>query len=57
MAQLSVPSIVTVCAMFAGSFATDAEIGDGSVVGPFCHLPPGSSLAPGTVTGPFYTSG
>jgi bifunctional UDP-N-acetylglucosamine pyrophosphorylase/glucosamine-1-phosphate N-acetyltransferase len=38
------------------TFAADAEIGDGSVVGPFCHLPPGASIAPGTATGPFYTS-
>ena len=38
-------------------FATDAEIGDGAVVGPFCHLPPGSSIAPGTTTGAFYTPG
>ena len=38
------------------TFATEAEIGDGSVVGPFGHLPPGASIAPGTVTGPFYTS-
>ena len=38
------------------TYAADAEIGDGSVVGPFCHLPPGASIAPGTATGPFYTS-
>jgi len=37
------------------TFAADAEIGDGAVVGPFCHLPPGSSIAPGTTTGAFYT--
>ena len=37
------------------TYAADAEIGDGSVVGPFCHLPPGSSIAPGTTTGAFYT--
>src|SRR5205807_873200 len=36
--------------------AADAEIGDGSVVGPFCHLRPGAAIAPGTATGPFYTS-
>jgi bifunctional UDP-N-acetylglucosamine pyrophosphorylase/glucosamine-1-phosphate N-acetyltransferase len=38
------------------TFAVDAEIGDGAVVGPFGHLPPGSAVAPGSVTGPFYTS-
>ena len=37
------------------TFAIDTEIGNGAVVGPFAHLPPGSSIAPGTVTGPFYT--
>lgn len=35
----------------------DAEIGDGADVGPFAHLPAGSSVAAGTTTGPFYTSG
>ena len=38
------------------TFAIDAEIGDGAVVGPFGYLPAGSAVAPGTVTGPFYTS-
>ena len=38
------------------TFATEAEIGDGSIVGPYGHLPAGTSIAPGTVTGPFYTS-
>jgi bifunctional UDP-N-acetylglucosamine pyrophosphorylase/glucosamine-1-phosphate N-acetyltransferase len=37
------------------TFAIDAEIGDGAVVGPFCHLPAGSSIPPGTTTGAFYT--
>jgi bifunctional UDP-N-acetylglucosamine pyrophosphorylase/glucosamine-1-phosphate N-acetyltransferase len=31
-----------------------ADIGDGAVVGPFAHLPPGSRVAPGAVTGPFF---
>jgi bifunctional UDP-N-acetylglucosamine pyrophosphorylase/glucosamine-1-phosphate N-acetyltransferase len=39
------------------TYAEDAEIGNGSVVGPFCHLPAGASLASGTTTGPFYTQG
>jgi bifunctional UDP-N-acetylglucosamine pyrophosphorylase/glucosamine-1-phosphate N-acetyltransferase len=36
--------------------AIEAEIGDGSVVGPFAHLPAGSSVGAGTVTGAFYTA-
>jgi bifunctional UDP-N-acetylglucosamine pyrophosphorylase/glucosamine-1-phosphate N-acetyltransferase len=38
------------------TFAVDGEIGAGSVVGPYCHLPAGASIPPGTVTGAFYTS-
>jgi bifunctional UDP-N-acetylglucosamine pyrophosphorylase / glucosamine-1-phosphate N-acetyltransferase len=34
----------------------DAEIGDGATVGPFAHLPAGSAVAAGAVTGPFYTA-
>jgi bifunctional UDP-N-acetylglucosamine pyrophosphorylase/glucosamine-1-phosphate N-acetyltransferase len=33
-----------------------AEIGEGAVVGPFAHLPPGSSVVSGAVTGAFYTA-
>lgn len=33
-----------------------SDIGDGCRVGPFAFLPPGSSIAPGTDTGAFYTS-
>jgi bifunctional UDP-N-acetylglucosamine pyrophosphorylase/glucosamine-1-phosphate N-acetyltransferase len=33
-----------------------SDIGDGCRVGPFAFLPPGSSIAPGTETGAFYTS-
>ena len=36
--------------------ATDAEIGDGAIVGPFAHLGPGSSVVAGAVTGAFYTA-
>ncbi len=36
--------------------ATDAEIGDGCVIGPFAHLAPGSSVVSGTTTGAFYTA-
>lgn len=34
--------------------ATLATIGDECTVGPFAVLPPGTNLAPGTTTGPFY---
>lgn len=36
--------------------ATDSEIGDRAVVGPFVHLPPGSSVVSGAITGSFYTA-
>ena len=35
---------------------SDAEIGDGATVGPFAHLPAGSTVPQATVTGPFYTA-
>jgi bifunctional UDP-N-acetylglucosamine pyrophosphorylase / glucosamine-1-phosphate N-acetyltransferase len=34
----------------------DAEVGDRAVVGPYAHLPPGSSVAAGKSTGAFYTA-
>ena len=34
----------------------EAEIGDGSRVGPYCHLSAGSHVAEGTQTGAFYTA-
>jgi bifunctional UDP-N-acetylglucosamine pyrophosphorylase / glucosamine-1-phosphate N-acetyltransferase len=34
----------------------DAEIGAGSIVGPYAVLRPGASIPDGTVTGPFYTA-
>jgi bifunctional UDP-N-acetylglucosamine pyrophosphorylase/glucosamine-1-phosphate N-acetyltransferase len=34
----------------------DAEVGDRSTVGPFAHLPAGSTVAADTVTGAFYTA-
>ena len=37
--------------------ARQAEIGADAHVGPFPFLPPGSRVAPGTVTGPFFTVG
>jgi bifunctional UDP-N-acetylglucosamine pyrophosphorylase / glucosamine-1-phosphate N-acetyltransferase len=36
------------------TYATRAEIGDGAVVGPFAALEPGTRLANGLRTGPFY---
>jgi bifunctional UDP-N-acetylglucosamine pyrophosphorylase / glucosamine-1-phosphate N-acetyltransferase len=36
------------------TYATRAEIGDGAVVGPFAALEPGTRLAAGLRTGPFY---
>jgi bifunctional UDP-N-acetylglucosamine pyrophosphorylase/glucosamine-1-phosphate N-acetyltransferase len=38
------------------TFALEAEIGDEAVVGPFAHLPAGSSVVAGTLTGAFYTA-
>jgi bifunctional UDP-N-acetylglucosamine pyrophosphorylase/glucosamine-1-phosphate N-acetyltransferase len=34
----------------------DAEVGTGAVVGPYAHLPAGSSVASGSTTGSFYTA-
>lgn len=34
----------------------DATVGAGATVGPFAHLSPGSSVAEGATTGPFYAS-
>jgi bifunctional UDP-N-acetylglucosamine pyrophosphorylase/glucosamine-1-phosphate N-acetyltransferase len=34
----------------------DSEVGDGARVGPFAHLPAGSAVATGAVTGGFYTA-
>ena len=36
--------------------ALEAEIGDGARVGPYAHLPAGSHVAEGAVTGAFYTA-
>ena len=50
-----VDTVVGEDCMVRSTYATDTEIGAGSVVGPFCHLAAGASVAPGTTTGPFYT--
>jgi len=42
-------------AIVANTVGRQAEIGDDAVVGPFAFLEPGSAVAPGTRTGPFYT--
>jgi len=34
----------------------ESEVGAGAVVGPFAHLPSGSSVAPAANTGAFYTA-
>jgi bifunctional UDP-N-acetylglucosamine pyrophosphorylase/glucosamine-1-phosphate N-acetyltransferase len=43
-------------AVVASTAGVDAEVGVGARVGPFAVLEPGSSIAAGAVTGPFYTS-
>ena len=35
----------------------DAEVGEAARVGPYAHLPAGSAVASGAVTGAFYTAG
>ncbi|MEL6892217.1 MAG: NTP transferase domain-containing protein [Actinomycetota bacterium] len=52
---------LTDCAIGAGAIVRqavgdDAEVGTGSVVGPYAHLPAGSSVTADTVTGSFYTA-
>ncbi len=49
------------CAVGSGSVVEhtvghDAEIGTGAVVGPYAHLPVGSSVASNATTGAFYTA-
>lgn len=52
-----VDTIVGEGTVVANTVAVSAEIGDGARVGPFAHLEPGSSVAAGETTGPFYASG
>ncbi len=52
---------LTDCAIGAGAtvrqaVGDDAEVGPDAVVGPYAHLPAGSSIAAGTTTGAFYTA-
>ena len=49
------------CAVGAGAIVRqtvghDAEVGAGATVGPYGHLPAGSSVAAGVTTGGFYTA-
>jgi bifunctional UDP-N-acetylglucosamine pyrophosphorylase / glucosamine-1-phosphate N-acetyltransferase len=49
------------CSIGAGSVVqntvgVDSEIGSGATVGPFAHLPSGSTVNDGAVTGAFYTA-
>jgi bifunctional UDP-N-acetylglucosamine pyrophosphorylase/glucosamine-1-phosphate N-acetyltransferase len=44
-------------AVVSETVARHAEIGDNAVVGPFAVLEPGSRVAAGARTGPFYTAG
>ena len=43
-------------ATVANTVGLEAEVGAGATVGPFAHLPSGSAVPPGTVTGAFYTA-
>jgi bifunctional UDP-N-acetylglucosamine pyrophosphorylase/glucosamine-1-phosphate N-acetyltransferase len=49
-----VDCVVRKGAVVEQTVARRAEIGEGATVGPFASLPPGSRVAPGTVTGPFF---
>jgi len=51
-----VDCIVGPGAVVEQTVARSAEIGAGAVVGPFAHLGPGSRVAEGAVTGPFFSS-
>jgi bifunctional UDP-N-acetylglucosamine pyrophosphorylase/glucosamine-1-phosphate N-acetyltransferase len=42
-------------ALVENAVARESEIGDGARVGPYAVLQPGSRVASGTATGPFYT--
>ena len=43
-------------ATVAHTVGTDAEVGQGAVVGPYAHLPAGSSVPEAATTGAFYTA-
>jgi bifunctional UDP-N-acetylglucosamine pyrophosphorylase/glucosamine-1-phosphate N-acetyltransferase len=50
-----VDCVVGAGAVVENCVARDAEIGDGAHVGPYAHLPAGSSVPSGARTGAFYT--
>jgi bifunctional UDP-N-acetylglucosamine pyrophosphorylase/glucosamine-1-phosphate N-acetyltransferase len=52
-----VDCIVGERAVVEQTVARQAEIGEGSRVGPFAYLAPGARVAPGSVTGPFFAAG
>ncbi len=43
-------------ATVAHAVGTDAEVGPGAIVGPYAHLPAGSSVPAAITTGAFYTA-
>lgn len=51
-----VDSVVGRDCVVESTVGRDCEIGDGARVGPFAHLPPGSGVVAGAVTGAFYTA-
>ncbi len=51
-----VDSSIGAGAVVAHTVGTNAEIGEGAVVGPFAALGPGAVVATGASTGPFYTA-
>jgi bifunctional UDP-N-acetylglucosamine pyrophosphorylase/glucosamine-1-phosphate N-acetyltransferase len=48
--------VVGAGAAVANSVGVDAEVGEAARVGPFAHLPAGSSVVAGETTGAFYTA-
>jgi bifunctional UDP-N-acetylglucosamine pyrophosphorylase/glucosamine-1-phosphate N-acetyltransferase len=51
-----VDCVVAPDCVIENSVGRDAEVGEGARVGPYAHLPPGSSVISGQVTGAFYTA-
>ncbi|CAN5374286.1 N/A [soil metagenome] len=48
--------VVAAGAVVSHTVGHDAEVGESAVVGPYAHLPAGSSVAGGVITGSFYTA-
>ena len=51
-----VDCIVGAGATVEHSVGIDSEVGPGAIVGPYAHLPAGSSIPEATTTGAFYTA-